>query len=156
MRPQCAKTQLSDHRLKESYRIAFYDVLKSIFVTGQPPRTCCHSLTISYSVVTELLFGKLFGKSALSLRAALLMAVMWFENRFSILSHLIAVATTVATASIKAAICTVAATVGSLMPIVAKRIGVDPAVFSNPFITTVVDALGLVVYFLIARAVLGI
>lgn len=54
------------------------------------------------------------------------------------------------------AICTVAATVGSLMPIVAKRIGVDPAVFSNPFITTVVDALGLVVYFLIARAVLGI
>lgn len=53
-------------------------------------------------------------------------------------------------------ICTLAATVGSLMPIVAKRIGADPAVFSNPFITTVVDALGLVVYFLIARAVLGI
>lgn len=54
------------------------------------------------------------------------------------------------------AICTVAATVGSLMPIVAKKVGVDPAVFSNPFITTVVDALGLVVYFLIARAVLGL
>ncbi|MGM7669530.1 magnesium transporter [Microbacterium sp. A93] len=53
-------------------------------------------------------------------------------------------------------ICTLAASVGSLMPIIARRIGVDPAVFSNPFISTVVDALGLIVYFLIARAVLGL
>ncbi|XKH58106.1 magnesium transporter [Citricoccus nitrophenolicus] len=53
-------------------------------------------------------------------------------------------------------ICTLAASVGSLMPIIARQIGVDPAVFSNPFISTVVDALGLIVYFLIARAVLGI
>ncbi|NUL48165.1 magnesium transporter [Cellulosimicrobium funkei] len=54
------------------------------------------------------------------------------------------------------AICTLAASVGSLMPIIARRLGVDPAVFSNPFISTVVDALGLIVYFLIARAVLGL
>ncbi|GAA1116230.1 magnesium transporter [Citricoccus alkalitolerans] len=53
-------------------------------------------------------------------------------------------------------ICTLAASVGSLMPIIARQIGVDPAVFSNPFISTVVDALGLIVYFLIARSVLGI
>ena len=53
-------------------------------------------------------------------------------------------------------ICTLAASVGSLMPIIARQIGVDPAVFSNPFISTVVDALGLIVYFLIAQAVLGI
>jgi magnesium transporter len=32
----------------------------------------------------------------------------------------------------------------------------DPAVFSNPFITTFVDATGLVIYFLIAKAVLGL
>lgn len=54
------------------------------------------------------------------------------------------------------AICTLAASVGSLMPLIASKIGVDPAVFSNPFISTVVDAIGLIVYFLIARAVLGI
>ena len=42
------------------------------------------------------------------------------------------------------------------MPLVGKAIRVDPAVFSNPFITTFVDAAGLVVYFLIARAVLGL
>lgn len=55
-----------------------------------------------------------------------------------------------------AAVCTMAAAVGGVMPLVARRIGVDPAVFSNPFITTFVDAAGLVVYFLVARAVLGI
>ncbi len=54
------------------------------------------------------------------------------------------------------AICTLAASVGGVMPIIAKAIGADPAVFSNPFISTFVDATGLIVYFLIAKAVLGI
>ena len=53
-------------------------------------------------------------------------------------------------------VCTLAAMVGGIMPIVAKAVGADPAVFSNPFITTFVDAVGLVIYFLIATAVLGI
>jgi magnesium transporter len=42
------------------------------------------------------------------------------------------------------------------MPLLARQIGVDPAVVSAPFVTTIVDASGLLVYFLIARAVLGI
>ncbi|UJP09735.1 magnesium transporter [Microbacterium sp. KUDC0406] len=54
------------------------------------------------------------------------------------------------------AVCTVAASVGGMMPLAARAIRVDPAVFSNPFITTFVDATGLVIYFLIAKAVLGI
>jgi len=54
------------------------------------------------------------------------------------------------------AICTVAATVGGVMPLVGLALRADPAVFSNPFITTFVDATGLIIYFLIARAVLGI
>jgi magnesium transporter len=53
-------------------------------------------------------------------------------------------------------VCTLAAFVGSLLPLVARRVGVDPAVMSAPFITTLVDASGLVIYFLIARAVLGL
>ena len=48
-----------------------------------------------------------------------------------------------------------AATVGSLLPIGAKRIGVDPAVMSAPFITTFVDATGLVIYFEIAHHILS-
>ncbi|MGP5696268.1 magnesium transporter [Brachybacterium alimentarium] len=53
-------------------------------------------------------------------------------------------------------ICTMAAIVGGLMPLVAKRIGADPAVFSNPFISTFCDATGLIIYFSIATAVLGL
>lgn len=54
------------------------------------------------------------------------------------------------------AICTLATLVGSGMPLIAKRLGIDPAVVSAPMVTTIVDASGLVVYFLIARAVFGL
>ncbi|WP_273491641.1 magnesium transporter [Gordonia otitidis] len=54
------------------------------------------------------------------------------------------------------AICTMAATVGGLMPLAAKSIHVDPAVFSTPFISTFCDATGLIIYFTIAKAVLNI
>ncbi|GAA4378892.1 magnesium transporter [Paeniglutamicibacter cryotolerans] len=53
-------------------------------------------------------------------------------------------------------VCTMAATVGGVMPMLGKAIKADPAVFSNPFITTFVDAAGLILYFLIAKLVLGI
>lgn len=52
-------------------------------------------------------------------------------------------------------LCTVAAGVGGIMPIIGKSIKADPAVFSNPFISTFVDAAGLVVYLSIAVLVLG-
>lgn len=54
------------------------------------------------------------------------------------------------------AVCTVAATVGGTMPLVAKAVHADPAVFSNPFISTFIDATGLLVYFGIAKVILGI
>ena len=40
--------------------------------------------------------------------------------------------------------------VGSSLPILASRVGLDPAVMASPFITTAVDAISLIVYFLIA------
>ncbi len=46
--------------------------------------------------------------------------------------------------------------VGCLLPILAKRLGFDPAVMANPFITTIVDALSLIVYFRMATIILGI
>lgn len=52
-------------------------------------------------------------------------------------------------------VCTLAATAGALMPMLAKRIGIDPAVVSAPFITTTVDASGLVIYFLVAKVLLS-
>ena len=49
-----------------------------------------------------------------------------------------------------------AKTVGCILPITAKRLGFDPAVMASPFITTIVDALSLLVYFGIAKVLLGV
>lgn len=48
----------------------------------------------------------------------------------------------------------VAKLVGCILPVLAKRIGLDPAVMASPFITTVVDAISLLVYFGIASAII--
>lgn len=52
--------------------------------------------------------------------------------------------------------CPIAATVGGVIPIVARACRVDPAVFSTPFISTFCDASGLLIYFLVAISVLGL
>ena len=52
--------------------------------------------------------------------------------------------------------CTLASLIGSALPLVAKRLGLDPAVISVPLVTALIDASGLVVYFLVASLVLGI
>lgn len=53
-------------------------------------------------------------------------------------------------------ICTWSTTVGSLIPIAAQRFGIDPAVLSAPLIATLVDATGLIIYFRIAKTILGL
>ncbi len=50
----------------------------------------------------------------------------------------------------------IAKIVGSILPLFAKKIGFDPAVMASPFITTIVDALSLLVYFRIASLILHI
>ena len=46
--------------------------------------------------------------------------------------------------------------VGCTLPLLAKKIGFDPAVMASPFITTVVDAISLAIYFRFAALLLGI
>jgi len=50
----------------------------------------------------------------------------------------------------------VAKIVGCSLPMIAKKIGFDPAVMASPFITTIVDALSLVIYFNFATFILGL
>ena len=50
----------------------------------------------------------------------------------------------------------VAKIVGCSLPIIAKKIGFDPAVMASPFITTIVDAISLLIYFEIASQILNI
>ncbi len=67
------------------------------------------------------------------------------------------------TSMVALAVCTtmlitilVAKLVGCTLPLLAKKIGLDPAVCASPFITTIVDALSLLVYFAVASTLLGI
>ena len=48
----------------------------------------------------------------------------------------------------------IAKMIGCTLPMIAKRIGFDPAVMASPFITTIVDALSLMIYFAIATRIL--
>lgn len=50
----------------------------------------------------------------------------------------------------------VAKIVGAILPMLAKKIGFDPAVMASPFITTIVDALSLLIYFSVASMLLNI
>ena len=50
----------------------------------------------------------------------------------------------------------IAKIVGSTLPMIAKKIGFDPAVMASPFITTIVDAISLIIYFTIATNLLHI
>ena len=50
----------------------------------------------------------------------------------------------------------VAKLVGCSLPLLAKKLGFDPAVMASPFITTIVDALSLLIYFQVARVLLGL
>lgn len=46
--------------------------------------------------------------------------------------------------------------VGGILPLLAKKIKLDPAIMAGPLLTTIVDAISLTLYFLIARQLLGI
>lgn len=70
-----------------------------------------------------------------------------FGNGVSLEANLVVSLTLVATVL-------VAKIVGCALPVAAKKIGLDPAVMASPFITTIVDAVSLLIYFAIASAVL--
>ena len=70
-----------------------------------------------------------------------------FHNEVSLQANLVVSLTLVATV-------VVAKIVGCALPVAAKKIGLDPAVMASPFITTIVDAVSLLIYFAIATVIL--
>ena len=66
----------------------------------------------------------------------------------------VTVALVICLTMVLAVIC--AKVVGCTLPMLAKQLGFDPAVMASPFITTIVDAISLLIYFRFATAILGI
>ena len=50
----------------------------------------------------------------------------------------------------------IAKLIGGMLPVIAKKIGLDPAIMASPMITTIVDAISLTLYFTLAVWILGI
>ena len=100
-----------------------------------------------------------------------LFRVMWKELRVGILCGVTLAAANFVKmlvidrtgASVAAVVCitlvaavSIAKLIGCSLPMLARRLGFDPAVMASPFITTIVDALSLMVYFRIATMILHI
>lgn len=117
----------------------------------------------SVSVIRSLSLGEIEYKDTLK--------VIWKEFRVSLLCGLtLAIANFLKLMfinhvglAISAIVCStlvitvaVAKLIGCSLPIIAKKIGFDPAVMASPFITTIVDACSLLIYFRIASLMLGI
>jgi magnesium transporter len=86
----------------------------------------------------------------------LLLSIVGFARTFLLgqAAHPLIMGIVVATSLV--AVVTLGTLVGALMPLLIKRIGLDPAVSSTPFVASLVDVFGLVVYFTVSRIVLGI
>lgn len=103
------------------------------------------------------------------LRGSDLPAVIWREARVGLLLGVLLAVVGLAVGTVLAGgeialvvglslvlVCAWAATVGATMPMLAERLRIDPAVVSAPMVTTLVDATGLIIYFVIAHAVLNL
>jgi magnesium transporter len=118
---------------------------------------------VSVTVIRSLSLGEL--------KIGNILRVLWKELRVSLLCGVVLgavmlgktmlvdrVSFPIAAVIALTVLCTVvvAKLVGALLPILAERIGLDPTVMASPFITTIVDAVALIIYFNIASVLLGI
>ncbi|MBR4178219.1 MAG: magnesium transporter [Bacilli bacterium] len=120
---------------------------------GQASATIIRGLSLNDIEFTDIL--KVIWKEV---RVALLIGITLAAANFLKLIFIDGVTTTVAFVVCITLVFTVcvAKIIGCSLPILAKKIGFDPAVMASPFITTIVDAVSLIIYFRIAVSLLHI
>ncbi len=112
--------------------VEFSDIFKVFFKELRVGILCAITLGVATFAKVMLIDGLLLGNGDVSLMVALTVAM--------------SLALTIIVAKI----------IGATLPLLAKRIGLDPAVMASPLITTLVDALSLIVYFFVAQNILSI
>lgn len=120
---------------------------------GQASVTIIRGLSLSelgYSDVPKIIWkeARVALLCGLTLSAAYFVKLMMFD-KVGMSVALVVCLTLVAAVAI-------AKMIGCTLPILAKRVGFDPAVMASPFITTIVDALSLLIYFAIATKILNL
>ena len=117
------------------------------------------SVTIIRSLsLNEIKFKDIFKVIYKEIRVAILIGITLAVANFFKLMIIDGVSITIAFIVCLTLIITVlcAKIVGSTLPMAAKKIGFDPAVMASPFITTIVDAISLIIYFTIATNLLAL
>lgn len=104
--------------------------------------------------LTGTLWNRLLKELSLSLFNGAILAVILILGTHFLLGYEFLIGTTVSIALLSVIV--VASLIGTFIPIVLDKYGIDPALATGPFITTSNDILGIVIYFSIARVVLGI
>ena len=95
-----------------------------------------------------------FREAAAGILLGLILGTMATVWAYFLLQGNLAVALSVGISLV--AIALLASVAGSALPFLFRSLGLDPALMSAPFITTAVDVLGVLIYFYIARTILGL
>ena len=112
--------------------IGFKDVPKIIFKESRVALLCGSVLAVANFAKMMLIDNMLMSNPAVTVPVAMVVCLTLVVTVF------------------------VAKIIGCTLPLLAKKIGFDPAVMASPFITTLVDAISLFVYFQIATHLLGL
>lgn len=100
---------------------------------------------------------RIFGKElAMGLSLGVILSVVGFLRVYLIGGVARTLAMSVAVAVSLVAVVTMGTLFGSLLPLAIKKLGLDPAVSSTPFIASLSDVVGLMVYFSVAHAVMSV
>ena len=100
------------------------------------------------------LWNRLLKELSLSLLNGSILSLILILGTHFLLGYTFLIGITVAIALLSVIV--IASLVGTFIPIVLDKYGVDPALATGPFITTSNDIMGIIIYFSIARMVLGI
>lgn len=108
---------------------------------------------LANNTISGSLFNRLIKELSLSLLNGLILAVILILGSHFIIGVDYEVGITVAVSLV--AVIIIAALVGTFIPIMLNRFGIDPALATGPFITTSNDIFGILIYFTIAKVILG-
>lgn len=111
---------------------------------------------LDFSDIFKVLFKELRVSflCGISLAAATFLKILLVDNL--ILNSGITIPVAIVVCLTMAITVVLAKLIGCSLPLLAGKLGFDPAVMASPFITTIVDALSLLIYFSVASAILGL
>jgi magnesium transporter len=108
---------------------------------------------LANNTLSGSLFNRLIKEVSLSLLNGLILAVILFLGAHFLLDVEIVIGVIVTIALVSVII--IASLIGTFVPLLLEKFGVDPALATGPFITTSNDICGILIYFSIAKLILG-